>query len=151
MVKRAFLMVALASLHAATGHAAAVIHLPIPRRRRPAFPSCPAPRSRSCCAARVAPLRTSIPIPHVAGHCAEIANGSCLRHEDKLYLEELDLPATASVDVTAWAKSLAPLASASRGTLMTLFLAGMQGWFPWFYAREVPREGTPSMTKNPGP
>jgi CRISPR-associated protein Cmr4 len=42
---------------------------------------------------------------------ATIADGSCLGHNGRMYLEDLDLPVTVSKDATAWASLLAPLAS----------------------------------------
>jgi len=54
---------------------------------------------------------TSLPIPSITGRGARVANGSCLLRKDKLYLEDLDLPATESHEATAWARRLAPFAS----------------------------------------
>ncbi len=42
---------------------------------------------------------------------AQLAEGSCCGHNGRLYLEDLDLPAIESKEVTAWARLLAPLAS----------------------------------------
>jgi CRISPR-associated protein Cmr4 len=42
---------------------------------------------------------------------ALLARGSACMHDGKLYLEDLDLPATESVEAAAWAQRLAPLAS----------------------------------------
>ena len=53
----------------------------------------------------------SLPIPNITGPGARVANGSCLLHKEKLYLEDLDLPATESDEATAWARRLAPFAS----------------------------------------
>jgi len=53
----------------------------------------------------------SLPIPNITGRGAQVANGSCLRRKDKLYLEDLDLQATESDQATAWAWRLVPLVS----------------------------------------
>lgn len=53
----------------------------------------------------------SLPIPNITGCGARVANGSSVLHMDKLYLEDLDLPATESSEATAWAQRLAPIAS----------------------------------------
>jgi CRISPR-associated protein Cmr4 len=53
----------------------------------------------------------SLPIPNITERAAQVANGSCLRHNDKLYLEGLDLQATESDQATAWARRLVPLVS----------------------------------------
>ncbi|MBI2566726.1 MAG: type III-B CRISPR module RAMP protein Cmr4 [Candidatus Schekmanbacteria bacterium] len=42
---------------------------------------------------------------------AQLAPGSCCGHNGRLYLEDLDLPATESKEAAAWARFLAPLAS----------------------------------------
>lgn len=54
---------------------------------------------------------TALPIPDITGRNAQLARGSCCVHQGRLYLEDLDLPATESNEVTAWARKLAPLAS----------------------------------------
>jgi CRISPR-associated protein Cmr4 len=53
----------------------------------------------------------SLAIPNITGRGARVANGSCVVHNGKLYLEDLDLPATASNEATAWAQKLGPIAS----------------------------------------
>jgi CRISPR-associated protein Cmr4 len=53
----------------------------------------------------------SLPVPDITGARALVATGSCVLHADKLYLEDLDLPAAESNEATAWARKLAPLAS----------------------------------------
>ncbi len=50
-------------------------------------------------------------IPSITGRGARLAQGSCCIHQGRLYLEDLDLPATESSEATAWAQRLAPLAS----------------------------------------
>ena len=52
-----------------------------------------------------------LPVPNIAAHGAHLAPESCCIHQDRLYLEDLDLPATASDAATRWAQRLAPLAS----------------------------------------
>jgi CRISPR-associated protein Cmr4 len=53
----------------------------------------------------------ALPIPSITGRRAQLAQGSCCVHQGRLYLEDLDLPATESNEATAWAQRLAPLAS----------------------------------------
>ncbi len=53
----------------------------------------------------------SLPVPKLTGRGARVAKESCVLHQGKLYLEDLDLPATESDEATAWAGRLAPLAS----------------------------------------
>ena len=53
----------------------------------------------------------SLPIPDIPGRGAQVASGSSVLHKDKLYLEDLDLPAAESNEATAWAQRLAPFAS----------------------------------------
>jgi CRISPR-associated protein Cmr4 len=55
-------------------------------------------------------LAKGLPLPS-PGHGAQVAEGSCLSHNGRLYLEDLDLKATASTEATAWARILAPLTS----------------------------------------
>ncbi|MCS6914087.1 MAG: type III-B CRISPR module RAMP protein Cmr4 [Myxococcota bacterium] len=55
--------------------------------------------------------QTSLRVPRIDGRGAQVVQGNCIVHKGKLYLEELDLPATESDDATAWARRLAPLAS----------------------------------------
>lgn len=50
-------------------------------------------------------------IPSITGRGAQLAQGSCCIHQGRLYLEDLDLPATESNEATAWARRLAPLVS----------------------------------------
>jgi CRISPR-associated protein Cmr4 len=54
---------------------------------------------------------TNLPIPRFTGRGAQLARGSCCVHQGRLYLEDLDLPATESNEATVWAERLAPLAS----------------------------------------
>ncbi len=52
--------------------------------------------------------------PHIEGRSAQVAPGSACLHDGRLYLEDLDLPATEAADgseVASWARLLAPLAS----------------------------------------
>lgn len=53
----------------------------------------------------------ALPIPTISGRGAHLARGSCCAHRGRLYLEDLDLPATESEEATAWAQAVAPLAS----------------------------------------
>ena len=53
----------------------------------------------------------SLPIPSITGRGAQLARESCCLHQGRLYLEDLDLPATESNEATVWAQRLAPLAS----------------------------------------
>jgi CRISPR-associated protein Cmr4 len=50
-------------------------------------------------------------IPSITGRGAQLARESCCVHQGRLYLEDLDLPATESSEATVWAQKLAPLAS----------------------------------------
>ena len=50
-------------------------------------------------------------IPSTNGRGAQLAQESCCVHQGRLYLEDLDLPATESNEATVWAQRLAPLAS----------------------------------------
>ncbi len=52
-----------------------------------------------------------LPTPSITGRGAQLAQGSCCGHQGRLYLEDLDLPATESNEATVWAQRLAPLAS----------------------------------------
>ncbi len=56
-------------------------------------------------------LGASLSIPSISGRGAQTGAGSCCVHQDQLYLEDLDLPAGESAQVTAWAGLLGPLAS----------------------------------------
>lgn len=56
-------------------------------------------------------LGASLSIPSINSRGALVAKGSCCVHQGRLYLEDLDLPATESDEATAWARLLAPLAS----------------------------------------
>lgn len=63
-------------------------------------------------------------IPSIEGRAArlaECAEGHACIHNGKLYLEDLDLPATESIEATAWAKRLAPLASPGDDILTRRF------------------------------
>ena len=50
-------------------------------------------------------------IPVIDERGARVAEQSCCVHNERLYLEDLDLPAVESEEATAWARMLAPLAS----------------------------------------
>jgi CRISPR-associated protein Cmr4 len=52
----------------------------------------------------------SLTVPTINGRGARLAQGTICVHNDKLYLEDLDLPATVAAEATAWAQRLAPLA-----------------------------------------
>jgi CRISPR-associated protein Cmr4 len=53
----------------------------------------------------------NLSIPNITGRGARLARGSCCVHQGRLYLEDLDLPATELPEATVWAQRLAPLAS----------------------------------------
>ncbi|MCG8554132.1 MAG: type III-B CRISPR module RAMP protein Cmr4 [Proteobacteria bacterium] len=53
----------------------------------------------------------NLPTLSVTGRGARLAQGSCCAHQGRLYLEDLDLPATESNEATSWARRLAPLPS----------------------------------------
>ncbi|MBP7569104.1 MAG: type III-B CRISPR module RAMP protein Cmr4 [Acidobacteria bacterium] len=53
----------------------------------------------------------NLSIPSITGRGAHLARESCCVHQGRLYLEDLDLPATESNEATVWAHMLAPLAS----------------------------------------
>lgn len=54
---------------------------------------------------------TSLAIPSINDRSARLTRGNACAHNGKLYLEDLDLPATDSNEVAAWAQRLAPLVS----------------------------------------
>lgn len=54
-------------------------------------------------------LAKDLPVPSVNG--AHVTEGSCCRHNGKLYLEDLDLAVVESKEATAWARLLAPFAA----------------------------------------
>lgn len=54
---------------------------------------------------------TSLAIPSISGRGARLTQGNACVHNGKLYLEDLDLPATESAEATSWAARIAPLAS----------------------------------------
>lgn len=56
-------------------------------------------------------IAASLSTPNINSRAAQVVEGSCCVHQDRLYLEDLDLPATASAEAAAWARLLAPLAS----------------------------------------
>lgn len=62
-------------------------------------------------------LGTTLPIPVVSARGARLAPGSACRHDGRLYLEDLDLPAEDSKEVAQWAQFLAPLASPGEDIL----------------------------------
>lgn len=53
----------------------------------------------------------SLPIPEISGQGALVADHETLLYGDKLYLEDLDLSAVLSDEVSAWAAKLAPIVS----------------------------------------
>jgi CRISPR-associated protein Cmr4 len=53
----------------------------------------------------------NLPVPRLTGRGAQVARESCCVHQGRLYLGEVDLPATESNEATVWARRLAPLAS----------------------------------------
>ena len=50
-------------------------------------------------------------VPTITERYAHLAYGTICVHHDKLYLEDIDLPATETDEATAWAQLLAPLVS----------------------------------------
>ena len=56
-------------------------------------------------------LGGQLAIPRITSRAAQLSNGNCCLHNGKLYLEDLDLPATESSEVSAWASFLARHAS----------------------------------------
>lgn len=52
----------------------------------------------------------SLTIPTINGRGARPAQGTICVHNDRLYLEDLDLAAAVAAEATAWAQRLAPLA-----------------------------------------
>ncbi|MFP4600083.1 MAG: type III-B CRISPR module RAMP protein Cmr4 [Persicimonas sp.] len=54
---------------------------------------------------------TSLAIPSIDGRGARLPQGTVCVHNERLYLEDLDLAATVATETTAWAQRLAPLAS----------------------------------------
>lgn len=66
-------------------------------------------------------LGNTLGIPSIDGRAARVAQGSVCVHEDQLFLEDLNLPAQVSTEVTAWAKLLAPLASPGGDIFTTRF------------------------------
>lgn len=53
---------------------------------------------------------TGLTIPSIDGRGARLALGTICVHNDRLYLEDLDLAAALAAEATAWAQRLAPLA-----------------------------------------
>jgi CRISPR-associated protein Cmr4 len=54
---------------------------------------------------------TGLAIPSIDGRGARHAQGTVCVHNERLYLEDLDLAATVAAEAAAWAQRLAPLAS----------------------------------------
>ena len=54
---------------------------------------------------------SGLKLPSLAGRAARVVNGSTCLFENKIYLEDLDLPAQADPVCDAWAKFLSPLVS----------------------------------------
>lgn len=52
----------------------------------------------------------SLTNPSIDGRGARLAQGTVCVHNERLYLEDLDLAATVAAETTAWAQRLAPLA-----------------------------------------
>lgn len=52
----------------------------------------------------------SLTVPTINGRGACLAQGTICVHNDRLYLEDLDLAAAVAAEATAWAQRLAPLA-----------------------------------------
>jgi len=56
-------------------------------------------------------VASGLNLPSLTGRAARVTNGSTCLFENKIYLEDLDLPAEADPVCDAWAKFLAPLVS----------------------------------------
>lgn len=52
----------------------------------------------------------SLTVPTINGRGVRLAQGTICVHNDRLYLEDLDLAAAVAAEATAWAQRLAPLA-----------------------------------------
>jgi CRISPR-associated protein Cmr4 len=66
-------------------------------------------------------LAADVTVPDINGRGAQLAHESCNIHRGRLYLEDLDLPATESEQATAWARLLAPFASPGQDMLTKRF------------------------------
>lgn len=53
---------------------------------------------------------TNLTVPIIDGRGARLAQGTICIHNDRLYLEDLDLTAEVAAEATAWAQRLAPVA-----------------------------------------
>lgn len=56
-------------------------------------------------------LGTNLPVPAISGRGARVATGGACVHNDRLYLEDMDLPVQESTELARWTEVLAPLAS----------------------------------------
>jgi len=56
-------------------------------------------------------VASGLNLPSLTGRAARVTNGSTCLFENKMYLEDLDLPASADPVCDAWAKVLSPLVS----------------------------------------
>ena len=61
-------------------------------------------------------------VPRIEGRAAQLAPGSACMHEQRLFLEDLDLRATETNEVAPWARLLAPLVSASEDIFTKRFV-----------------------------
>ena len=64
---------------------------------------------------------TSLTIPSIDGRGARLAQGTVCVHNERLYLEDLDLAATVAAEATAWAQRVAPLAFPGDGIFTKRF------------------------------
>jgi len=53
----------------------------------------------------------TLKVPEISGRAARVTQQSACVHNDRLYLEDLDLSSQSAQEITDWAKLLAPLAS----------------------------------------
>lgn len=66
-------------------------------------------------------LDADLPVPQFNGRGAKVASNACL-HGQRLYLEDLDLPANVAADLVLWTGRLAPLVSPGPDIFSTRFV-----------------------------
>lgn len=64
-------------------------------------------------------LGVKLPVPALDGRRALVSAESACLHNDRIYLEDLDLPAEGSPALSEWTRWLAPLASPEENTIFT--------------------------------
>jgi len=67
-------------------------------------------------------LGVALAVPNIDGRGARFAHASVCAYDGCLYLEDIDLPAEESREVTAWARLLAPLVSPGEDIFMKRFV-----------------------------